>query len=123
MSDINVIVWWDELQIKLEEYNIIVQEEEVNINIITETQWPAWPPWEKWNKGDKGDTWWWWNYEYSQSIPSATWNITHNLWFHPNITVIDTGWSLLIWFWTIYTGNNSLQLSFAGETTWIAYLS
>ena len=80
--------------------------------VFKQQQWQAWPPWLPW-----------WSYEHNQNSASATWNITHNLWFNPNITVVDTGGNMLIWFWITYINTNSLELSFAWETTWIAYLS
>ena len=32
---------------------------------------------------------------YSQATPSDTWTISHNLTFHPNVTVVDSGGSVV----------------------------
>jgi len=103
MSNINVTVY---------DYNINNVNEEVNINITTETQWPAWPAWPTG-----------WNYVHDQNSASDTWSITHNLGFMPNITVVDTAGNTLIGFGIQYVNINSLIISLAGATTGVAYLS
>jgi hypothetical protein len=32
---------------------------------------------------------------YAQNTPSDTWTISHNLTFHPNVTVVDSGGSVV----------------------------
>lgn len=45
MSNIDIQIWDDDINIILNDYAISVIQEEININITTETQWPAWLNW------------------------------------------------------------------------------
>ena len=61
-------------------------------------------------------------YTHTQNTVSSTWNITHNLGFHPNVTTTDaSGYS--IDGSVNYTDSNSLTVTFSIATTGFAYLS
>ena len=61
-------------------------------------------------------------YVYTQSVPASTWNITHGLGFIPNITVVDSGGTVVEGSYN-YPNNNSVVLSFTGSFSGKAYLS
>lgn len=51
---------------------------------------------------------------YTQSVPSDTWVITHNLNKYPSITVTDSAGSIVVGEYT-YLSTNQVQCSFSGE--------
>lgn len=59
---------------------------------------------------------------HSQAVSSDTWLITHNLGFYPNITVKDSGGSIVEGEIT-YTNSNSLTVTFSASFSGTAYLS
>lgn len=59
---------------------------------------------------------------YNQSIPSATWIITHNLDKYPSIEVVDSAGSLVEGEVT-YNNNNQVTVSFIGAFSGVAYLN
>jgi hypothetical protein len=61
-------------------------------------------------------------YVHTQSVPASTWNITHGLGFTPNITVVDSGGTVVEGSYN-YPNNNSVVLTFTGSFTGKAYLS
>jgi hypothetical protein len=61
-------------------------------------------------------------YVYTQSVPASTWSITHGLGFIPNITVVDSGGTVVEGSYN-YPNNNSVVLTFTGSFTGKAYLS
>ena len=61
-------------------------------------------------------------YQHTQSLPSNTWNITHNLGFYPNIVIQDSGGSIVEGEIT-YTNSNSLTVTFSAAFSGTAYLS
>jgi len=66
-------------------------------------------------------------YTHSQTSPSNTWTITHNLGRFPSVTVIDTG-DTVIKGTVLYNSNNQLTVTFfsngsALSTTGKAYLN
>jgi hypothetical protein len=61
-------------------------------------------------------------YVYTQSVPASTWNITHGLGFIPNITVVDSGGTVVEGSYN-YPNNSSVVLTFTGSFTGKAYLS
>jgi hypothetical protein len=61
-------------------------------------------------------------YHHTQGIASATWNITHNLGWYPNVTVQDSGGSIVEGEIT-YTSSNTLTVTFSGAFQGDAYLS
>jgi hypothetical protein len=62
------------------------------------------------------------SYRHSQSNPSATWVIAHNLNFYPNATVEETTGHLIEGIIT-YNDTNTVTLSFSQAVSGIAYLS
>ena len=61
-------------------------------------------------------------FEFTQGVPSATWNITHNLGKFPSITVVDTGNTVVIGEYT-YINNNQVTLTFSSPFPGKAYLN
>jgi hypothetical protein len=61
-------------------------------------------------------------YHHTQGASSATWTINHNLGWYPNVTVQDSGGSIVEGEIT-YTSVNSLRLTFTGAFSGNAYLS
>ena len=61
-------------------------------------------------------------YHHTQGTSSATWVITHNLGFKPNVTVQDSGGSIVEGE-IAYTSTNSLTVTFTGAFSGNAYLS
>jgi hypothetical protein len=59
---------------------------------------------------------------HTQGSASATWVITHNLGFYPNVTVQDSAGNIVEGEIT-YTNTNSLTVSFASAFSGKAYLS
>lgn len=68
--------------------------------------------------GGSGDK----NFTYTQSLPSATWVIQHDLGKNPDVTVIDSSGAEVIGD-VEYTSLNSLTLTFSGAFGGIAYLN
>lgn len=61
-------------------------------------------------------------YVHTQGVANSSWTITHNLGFYPNLTVVDSGGSIVEGEIT-YTNSNSLTVSFQASFSGIAYLS
>jgi hypothetical protein len=61
-------------------------------------------------------------YVHTQSVPASTWTITHGLGFIPNITVVDSGGTVVEGSYN-YPNNNSVILTFTGSFSGKAYLS
>jgi hypothetical protein len=78
---------------------------------------PAGPPGIQGPAGPPGG-----NYSFSQAIPSATWNITHNLGFNPSVSVVDSANSIVEGQVT-YINTNSLSVSFSAAFSGSAFLS
>jgi len=68
-------------------------------------------------KGDSGGF-----YEHNQSAVADVWSITHNLGFNPNVTVIDSGESI-VEAEICYNNTNSLEIRFSHGISGKAYLS
>lgn len=64
----------------------------------------------------------WGSYVHNQPIPSATWNVAHNLGYFPNVTVVDSSKKGVIGD-IQYVDENSLVLTFSGGFSGKAYLS
>ena len=62
------------------------------------------------------------NFVFTQGIPSATWNITHNLNKFPSVTVVDSSKQIVIGDVT-YTNTNSLVITFSAPFSGEAYLN
>lgn len=61
-------------------------------------------------------------YTHTQSSPSTTWTITHNLGYHPSVTVVDSAQTVVIGDVT-YVSDNQLIVSFSVPFGGKAYLS
>jgi len=59
---------------------------------------------------------------YTQNTPSATWTISHNLAFHPNVTVVDSSGSIVEGEIS-YPNPATVLLTFAAAFSGNAYLS
>ena len=59
---------------------------------------------------------------FTQTVPSVTWNVTHNLAKFPSITVIDSGKTVVIGSYT-YIDNNKVTLEFSAAFAGKAYLN
>lgn len=62
------------------------------------------------------------SFSFEQADPSDTWEINHNLGFHPNVTVTDSGGTQVEGLVT-YIDLNNLSVSFTVEFGGKAYLS
>lgn len=61
-------------------------------------------------------------YTHVQATPAAVWTITHNLGWYPNVTVIDSGGSVVEGE-IAYLSNVQVRLTFSGAFSGTAYLS
>jgi len=59
---------------------------------------------------------------FTQSVPSASWDILHNLGQYPSVTVVDTGGSEVIPS-VLYISANQIVLTFGSATSGKAYLN
>lgn len=59
---------------------------------------------------------------HTQGVSSSSWVIDHNLGFYPNVTIVDSGGSIVEGEIT-YTNSNSLTASFQASFSGSAYLS
>ena len=62
------------------------------------------------------------NFVFTQGLPSATWNITHNLGKFPSVSVVDTA-DQLMYGDTEYFNENSLTITFSAPFSGKAYLN
>jgi hypothetical protein len=62
------------------------------------------------------------SYVHTQSVPSETWTINHNLGFIPNITVVDSAGSVVEGSYN-YPNSSTVELTFNGSFSGKAYLS
>lgn len=62
------------------------------------------------------------SYTHTQSAASSTWTVTHNLSFYPNVTVFDSGNSMVEGSVT-HTSINSLTIAFSATISGTAHLS
>jgi hypothetical protein len=61
-------------------------------------------------------------YTHTQSSPSSTWTITHNLACFPSVVVVDSAGSVVIGE-IAYNSNNSITLTFVGSFGGKAYIN
>jgi hypothetical protein len=59
---------------------------------------------------------------FNQGTPADVWEITHNLDWYPNVTVMDSGGSTVEGD-LIHLSTNALRLTFSGAFSGVAYLS
>jgi hypothetical protein len=62
------------------------------------------------------------NYVHTQSSPSASWTVAHNLAKFPAVEVVDTGGSTVIPN-VVYVDINTVQLTFGSPTSGKAYVN
>ena len=62
------------------------------------------------------------NFVFTQGIPSATWNITHNLGKFPSVSVVDSRQQLMYGD-TEYFNENSLTITFSAPFSGKAFLN
>lgn len=62
------------------------------------------------------------HFTYTQVIPSATWDVTHNLNKKPSVTVVDSADSVVIGD-VQYLNNNEVRLTFVGAFSGKAYFN
>lgn len=62
------------------------------------------------------------HFTFTQSTPSNTWTITHNLGKHPSITVVDSANNVVEGDYE-YIDNNNVVLTFSGAFSGKAYLN
>lgn len=62
------------------------------------------------------------SFEHTQSAANASWTITHNLNFFPNVTVLDSAGSVVEGEIT-YSDNTTLTVTFSNPISGKAYLS
>jgi hypothetical protein len=62
------------------------------------------------------------SYTHNQAAASATWTITHNLGYFPNVTVVDSTGTVCEGD-LVYTSNNVLTLTFSQAISGTAYVS
>jgi len=61
-------------------------------------------------------------YVFTQSSPSATWNVTHNMDKYPSVTVIDSGNNEVVGD-VVYNSLNDLTITFSGSFSGTAYIN
>lgn len=61
-------------------------------------------------------------YSHIQGTASATWTITHNLDFYPNVTILDSA-GTIVEGEIAYTSRNQVVLTFSAAFSGKAYLS
>lgn len=59
---------------------------------------------------------------FEQPVPNITWNISHNLGFHPSVTVVDSGGTDVVGSIT-YIDEDNLYVTFNAPFGGTAYLS
>lgn len=62
------------------------------------------------------------HFTYTQVLPSATWDVTHNLNKKPSVTVVDSADSVVIGD-VQYLNNNQVRLTFVGAFSGKAYFN
>jgi hypothetical protein len=62
------------------------------------------------------------NYVHHQTVPAATWTISHNLGWYPNVTVFDSAGATVEGDIT-QVNTNQMTILFSGAFTGVAYLS
>lgn len=61
-------------------------------------------------------------YVHNQAVASNTWNITHNMRFYPNVTIVDSALTKVVGE-VIYLSENALTVTFSQSFSGKAYLS
>lgn len=61
-------------------------------------------------------------YVHNQNVPSAVWNITHNLGSYPSVTVIDSAGTTVVGD-VLYVSANAITITFSGSFSGQAFLN
>lgn len=62
------------------------------------------------------------NYVHYQDVPSASWNITHNLGKYPSVTIINSAGDTVMSDIT-YVNKNQIQINFSNAFAGTAYIN
>lgn len=62
------------------------------------------------------------SYTHNQAVPAATWTVTHNLGYNPNVAIVDSSDRLVVGE-VQYIDLNTLEVSFTAAFGGSAYLS
>mgnify|MGYP003648368335 CR=1 FL=1 len=62
------------------------------------------------------------SFTFTQLVPAATWNVTHNLSKFPSVSVVNNN-NILMYGDTTYIDNNNLTITFSGGFSGKAYLN
>jgi len=120
MSVISVTVVETPIEVDATNGEIIVTLNPTTVTVEASTTGPQGPQGLQGVQGPAGDKVV--AYRHIQSETSDTWEITHNLNFYPNVTVIDSAGTICEGDIN-YVSQNSLTLNFAGAFSGEAFLS
>jgi hypothetical protein len=110
-----VVVEGEETVVQVNEVtNVVIKTEEVITPLVVGVEGPQGP---QGAPGAGGST-----YHHSQPIAATVWNITHNLGYFPNVTVIDSS-GAVVEGEIEYLDMNSVRLTFGAGFAGDAYLS
>lgn len=59
---------------------------------------------------------------HTQSSPSSTWNVTHELGGRPSVTIVDSAGTVVVGD-VVYNSNTSITVSFSAPFSGFAYLT
>jgi hypothetical protein len=104
------------VEVTVDNNNVSVNLTDDNITLVLGQTGPQGP------KGDPGIVPSDLGYVHTQSTPSSTWTIEHNLQFIPNITVVDSAGTVVEGSYS-YPNSTTVILSFTGSFSGKAYLS
>lgn len=62
-------------------------------------------------------------YTHNQIVASASWVVTHNLWYHPNVQIEDSAWDSVMPQKITQNSTNQMTIDFQGSMSGKAYLS
>lgn len=63
------------------------------------------------------------NFVYTQTVPSAVWEVTHNLDKYPSVTIVDTAGTTIVPNEINYNSGNRLTIHFLAQFCGKAYLN
>lgn len=120
MSKVTVEVIENPVQVAVDNSNVTLNVTETPVVVELGTSGPQGP---QGNPGTPGEVLYSdLSYVHDQGTPASTWNITHNLQFIPNITVIDSAGTVVEGTYN-YPNNTTVVLSFSSPFSGKAYLS
>lgn len=104
----------------VDEENLTVQIQDTTFEVTLADSGPQGPQGSKGDKGDPGEDKK--AYIHNQNIPSALWDITHNLASFPAVTVIDSAGGTVIGD-VSYVSQNRITITFSGAFSGQAFLN